>query len=56
MEKSGIGFMGIVQIMLIVLKAIGLISWSWLVVLIPLWIDLGLTLIVVIVYVISKRL
>ena len=33
------------QVVLVVLKAVGVVSWPWLVVLIPLWIGLGLTLI-----------
>jgi hypothetical protein len=39
-NNSELGFMDVVQIVLIVLKFAGLINWSWWVVLIPLWIEL----------------
>ena len=39
-NNSELGFMDVVQIILIVLKFAGLINWSWWVVLIPLWIEL----------------
>lgn len=38
---SGIGLLGVLQIVLIVLKAFGLIDWPWLLVLFPLWIELA---------------
>lgn len=43
-SSGGIGVFGIVQIIFIILKLTGLIAWSWGVVLIPLWIDLALVL------------
>lgn len=39
---SGIGILGVLQIIFIVLKCLDLITWPWKVVLIPLWIDLGI--------------
>lgn len=36
---SGIGLLGVLQIVLIVLKVFGLIDWPWLLVLFPLWIE-----------------
>lgn len=39
-SHSGIGFMDALQIAFIVLKLIGKIEWSWLCVLIPLWIEI----------------
>ena len=39
---SGIGFTGLLTIVFIVLKLLGVISWSWLWVLSPLWIPLAL--------------
>ena len=39
---GGVGFLGVLQIVLIVLKAFGLIDWPWLLVLFPLWIDIAL--------------
>ena len=39
---DGIGILGVLQIVFIVLKLCGLIDWTWKVVLIPVWIELGL--------------
>lgn len=36
-SSSGMGILGVLQIVFLVLKLTGLITWSWLVVLIPLW-------------------
>lgn len=36
-QAGGIGFMGLLQITLIVLKFCGVITWSWVWVLTPLW-------------------
>lgn len=47
--RKGIGLMGVVQVILIILKLFKLIDWSWGQVLIPLWIDIAMILILVIV-------
>ena len=47
--SSGIGFCGLLTIVFIVLKLIGVISWSWLWVLSPLWITIGLSIIFVLI-------
>ena len=39
-SSSGISFLGVLQIVFIVLRLCKVINWSWWVVLIPLWIDL----------------
>ena len=39
--SGGIGLLGVVQIVFIILKLVGVITWSWPVILIPLWIQLG---------------
>lgn len=39
---TGLGILDVVQIVFIILKLIGVITWSWTVVLIPLWIILGI--------------
>lgn len=39
-SSSGMGILGVLQIVFLVLKLTGLITWSWLVVLTPLWISL----------------
>lgn len=46
-NSSGLGILGVLQIVFIVLKLCGLVDWSWLAVLTPLWIELGLLLIVI---------
>lgn len=50
--SGGCGILVVLQIIFIVLKCLGLISWSWPIVLIPLWIDLTIVFLVVIVCVI----
>lgn len=39
--SGGCGFLGLLQIAFIVLKLCGVITWSWGLVLLPLWIWLG---------------
>ena len=39
-KSGGIGMLGALQLVFIVLKLLNTITWSWWVVLIPLWIDL----------------
>lgn len=48
-DYSGMGILGILQVIFLVLKFTGLIKWSWPVVLIPLWISL----IIFVVFIIS---
>lgn len=43
-SSSGIGFIGLLQIVFIVLKLIGKIDWSWWWVLAPMWGPLALVL------------
>ena len=45
-SSGGIGFTGLLAILFIALKLTGVISWSWLWVLSPLWIPLALLMIV----------
>lgn len=40
-NSTGMGILGVLQLIFLVLKLTGLITWSWLVVLIPFWISLG---------------
>ena len=44
-KSSELGFIDVVQIILIVLKFAGLINWSWWAVLTPIWISLALLVI-----------
>ena len=48
MSSGGIGFAGLLTIVFIVLKLVGVISWSWLWVLSPLWISTILVLLILI--------
>ena len=45
-KNNGIGFCGILGLIFITLKLLGVITWSWLWVLAPLWIPTALVLIV----------
>jgi len=47
-SSGGIGFTGLLTIVFIVLKLVGVINWSWLWVLSPLWISAGLVLLIII--------
>jgi len=40
-SSDGIGFTGLLTIVFITLKLLGIIAWSWLWVLSPIWIPLG---------------
>ena len=55
---TGCSFLSLLQIAFIILKLLGKIDWSWVKVLIPLWIELGIAavvfLVVIIVVAISK--
>lgn len=44
-NKSGVGFGGLLTIVFIILKLCKVITWSWVWVLAPLWIPLGLAVI-----------
>jgi len=58
-EKSstvgGIGFTGLLTIAFIVLKLLGVISWSWVWVLSPIWIDAILVALLLTILVILDR-
>ena len=53
--NGGIGFTGLLQIVFIVLKLIGIINWSWVWVLSPTWISIILVVLVIIIAVIFTR-
>ena len=46
--NNGIGFAGLLTIVFIVLKLCGVISWTWIWVLSPLWITAAITITIVI--------
>ena len=54
-DSGGIGFVGALQIAFIVLKLIGVIKWSWLWVLSPLWISTLIGIVVTIIIFIFIR-
>lgn len=47
--NGGVGFFGLLQVVFIALKVAKVIDWSWGLVFLPTWIELGLCLIVIIV-------
>ena len=47
-KRHGMSFLGVLQLIFIVLKLCGVISWEWAVVLIPLWIELFLLFLVLV--------
>lgn len=54
-SSGGIGFTGVLTIVFIVLKLVGVINWSWLWVLSPLWISGVLIIISLVIYVLAAR-
>ena len=52
--SSGVGEFGILQIIFIVLKCIGIIDWSWWAVLIPTWIKIAIIVILAFIAVIIE--
>ena len=47
-KGSSIGFMGLLQLVFIVLKLCGVIKWSWIWVLSPTWIEILIIAVIVI--------
>lgn len=56
---GGIGFAGVLTIVFVVLKLVGVINWPWIWVLSPIWIGIGIALIfaliLFIIFIIIKR-
>ena len=48
-KSSGLGISAVLQIVFLVLKLTGLIDWSWWLVLVPLWVDIGFSLLYIII-------
>ena len=48
-KSSGLGTLAVLQVVFLVLKLIGLIDWSWWLVLVPLWTDIGFGLLYIII-------
>ena len=43
-SSGGLGILSVIQIVFLILKFANIVDWSWGIVLIPLWIELGLHL------------
>lgn len=54
-SSSGVGFFGVLTIVFVVLKLVGVINWSWILVLSPLWGSVLVSLIVAIVVAIRLK-
>lgn len=52
-QKGGIGFLGALALLFIGLKLAGIITWSWVWVLAPLWIPLAVVILLCVVYFIA---
>lgn len=48
-QSAGVGFAGLLAIAFIVLKLTGVITWSWLWVLSPIWISFALSIVILLV-------
>lgn len=48
-RSGGIGFTGLLTIVFIVLKLVGVITWSWVWVLSPIWISIALAVVLIVV-------
>ncbi len=46
--QGGMGFASILTLIFLVLKLVGVIDWSWLIVFLPIIISIGLTVLVII--------
>lgn len=53
-SSSGLGTLGVLQIVFIVLKCVNVIDWSWWAVFIPTWINIGIIAIAAIALVILE--
>lgn len=53
--NGGIGFTGLLTIAFIVLKLLGIITWSWVWVFAPIWIDAILVIILLVVMLLVNR-
>lgn len=54
---TGLGILDVLQIIFIVLKLVGVVNWSWVVVFIPLWISLiAITVIFIVAGIIVLRM
>lgn len=55
-SSSGIGFVGVLTIVFIVLKLVGVLTWSWWWVLSPIWISFLISIALIVLYIILVAL
>ena len=48
--NGGVGFFGLLQVVFIALKVAKVIDWSWWLVFIPTWIQLGIIILLIIIF------
>ena len=53
-SSGGIGFVGLLTICFIVLKLIGIINWSWLWVISPIWISAIIVILLAIIFIVVE--
>jgi len=53
--RSGMGFIGALQLAFIILKLCNVIKWSWWLVLLPLWVELGVVVLIIVLYFWSNK-
>lgn len=53
--NNGIGFCGLLTLIFLTLKLIGIISWSWVWVLSPIWIPTTLVVLLIVVLIFRKE-
>lgn len=46
-ENKGLGFLQVLTIIFIVLKLLGIITWSWMLVLAPFWVPIAVNLVLI---------
>ena len=54
-NATGVGILDVILVIFIILKLVGVITWPWWVVLIPLWVSLVLIAIIIIIFIIYER-
>lgn len=53
-KEGGVGFLGLLQLAFIILKLVGVIEWSWLWVLTPIWLPMLIIIIMVVIVTIKS--
>ena len=53
--SGGIGFCGMLTLLLIALKLIGVIGWPWWLVLAPMWVPTLTLILIIVIYILWRR-